>query len=102
MSLRCAGTAQPAARSARLSRRSRAAKFAISGAFARRFGLSTGDVLELATPRRPPAFRIAGQIFGMAGPNGIVFMDIATFDAHWPRAGASAGCSSSPLAIPRA
>jgi putative ABC transport system permease protein len=63
---------------------------AVSSAFARHFELSTGDELELATPRGMQRFRIAGELFGMAGPSGIVYMDVATFDAHWSRAGASA------------
>ncbi|MFI5317512.1 MAG: ABC transporter permease, partial [Myxococcota bacterium] len=63
---------------------------AISSAFARHFGLSAGDALEMATPAGPRRFAIAGELFGMEGRTGILFMDLATFDAHWKRAGADA------------
>ncbi|HKC52051.1 MAG TPA: FtsX-like permease family protein [Myxococcota bacterium] len=60
----------------------------VSGAFARHFELSAGDEVELATPQGRQRFKIAGELFGMAGPSGILYMDLATFDAHWSRAGA--------------
>ena len=63
-------------------------KIAVSGAFARRFGLTDGDELDLATPQGMQRFEIAGELFGLAGPNGVLYMDLATFDAHWSRAGA--------------
>jgi putative ABC transport system permease protein len=61
---------------------------AVSDAFARHFGVSEGDELELPTPTGTQRFRIAGRLDGMAGPSGIVFVDLRTFDGHWPRAGA--------------
>jgi putative ABC transport system permease protein len=63
---------------------------AVSGAFARHFGLSAGDEIELATPKGTQRFKIAGELFGMAGPSGILYMDLGTFDAHWSRAGPGA------------
>ena len=64
-------------------------EIAVSTAFARRFALSTGDSLELATPRGPQRFKIAGELYGLAGPAGIVYMDLATFDRFWQRPGAT-------------
>jgi putative ABC transport system permease protein len=63
-------------------------EIAVSGAFARRFGLHAGDTLELPTPAGPHLFHISGELFGMAGPGGIVFMDLTTFDQFWKRPGA--------------
>jgi len=31
------------------------------------------------------AFRVGGVIPGMDGPTGVIFIDLATFEAHWPR-----------------
>jgi putative ABC transport system permease protein len=61
---------------------------AVDRAFARHFGLSAGDEVELATPAGTRRFKIAGELFGMERPTGILFMDLATFDAHWSRGGA--------------
>jgi putative ABC transport system permease protein len=60
-------------------------ELAVSYAFARHFGLGTGDTLELPTPRGPQRFRIGGEMPGMDGPSGIIFADLATFDRYFPR-----------------
>ncbi|HXX47702.1 MAG TPA: FtsX-like permease family protein, partial [Myxococcota bacterium] len=62
-------------------------EIAVSEAFARHFDVVVGDALELPTPAGPRRFRVAGTLNGMAGPAGLVYMDLATFDAHWPRPG---------------
>jgi putative ABC transport system permease protein len=63
-------------------------EIAVSAPFTRHFGLSAGDEVELATPQGRRRFKIAGELFGMEGPTGILYMDLALFDAHWSRAGA--------------
>ena len=62
---------------------------AMSGAFARKFGLRPGDSLELSTPRGRRSFRIAGELTALAGPAGVIFVDLATFDRVWERPGAT-------------
>lgn len=61
---------------------------AVTRAFARRFGLRAGDSVELATADGMRRFRIAGELAGLAGPNGVLYMSLSTFDSHWPRTGA--------------
>ena len=60
-------------------------ELAVSYAFARHFGLGTGDSLELVTPRGRQRFRIGGELPGMDGPSGLIFADLATFDRFFPR-----------------
>jgi len=62
-------------------------EIAISEAFARHFDVAPGDAIELSTLAGPRSLRVAGTLNGMAGPAGLVYMDLATFDAHWPRPG---------------
>lgn len=67
-----------------------AGEVAVSSAFARRFDLEPGDSVELSTPRHGRrAFRIAGELPGLAGPAGVIFVDLATFDSFWQRPGAT-------------
>ena len=63
-------------------------ELAVSEAFAHRFGVSAGDELELSTPKGARRFRVAGFTRGMAGPAGIITLDLATYDAYWKRVGA--------------
>jgi putative ABC transport system permease protein len=63
---------------------------AVSRVFMEHFGLGAGDSIELPTARGVRAFRIAGERQGMANSTGIIFMDLETFDSHWPRVGAEA------------
>src|SRR5262249_10807986 len=63
-------------------------EIAVSAAFANRFGIHTGDDLELATPNGVRRFHVAGETRGLAGPAGIIAMDLATYDAHCKRVGA--------------
>ncbi len=60
----------------------------VTRAFAANFGVGPGDSLELPTRDGVRSFHIAGERDGMASKTGIVFMDLATFDRHWPRVGA--------------
>jgi len=62
---------------------------AVSAAFARRFAIHAGDELELATPKGLRRFHVAGETRGLAGPAGVIYMDLSTYDAHWKRVGAS-------------
>jgi len=84
------GTTDYARRMTALYRHVARGEIAVSAAFARRFGVHAGDELELDTPKGARRFRIAGETRGLAGPAGIIMMDLATFDAHWPRLGARA------------
>jgi len=62
---------------------------AVSETFARRYDVARGDELELPTPSGAVRFRVAGTFPNLAGPMGVVYLDLAAFDAHWPRTGAS-------------
>ncbi len=61
----------------------------VSEPLAWRRGLDVGDSLGLATPAGPRAFAVAGIVRDYATEFGIVFMDRATWDRHWPAAGVS-------------
>ena len=62
---------------------------AVSGPFARRFGVQPGDSVDLSTPGGRRSFRIAGELPALAGPAGVIFVDLATFDRFWERPGAT-------------
>jgi putative ABC transport system permease protein len=62
---------------------------AVTEAFARSFALGTGDRVSLDSPAGVRTFQIAGVVRGYGSASGSVWMDIATFDAHWTRPGAT-------------
>ncbi len=64
-------------------------QLAVSPAFSSRFGLGAGDTIELSTLQGRRSFRIAGELPGLAGPSGIVFVDLVVFDQLWERPGAT-------------
>jgi len=72
-----------------LARALAAGGIAVSDAFVSRFGVAVGDSLVLDTPRGPRAFRVEGVLRDYAGPAGSLNVDLAIFDALWPRAGSS-------------
>ena len=61
----------------------------VSEPFAWRRALGVGDTLVLPTPRGPHGFAIAGIVRDYATEFGIVFMDRATYEAHWDAAAVS-------------
>lgn len=61
---------------------------AVSLQFARRFGVSVGEELELDTADGPVSLPVVGLFKDFGGTTGLLVMDIGTFDAHWSRAGA--------------
>ncbi len=56
---------------------------AVSEPFATRFGVDRGSRLELATPRGPVSFRVAGVFQDYARSGGLVIMKRADFERHW-------------------
>jgi putative ABC transport system permease protein len=65
-----------------------AGEIGVSDQFARRFDVSKGDVLTIATPNGPCDLRVAGILRDYAGPGGSLNLDLAVFDSLWPRPGA--------------
>ncbi|MFQ5514079.1 MAG: ABC transporter permease [Myxococcota bacterium] len=62
----------------------------VSEAFARHFGIGSGQSLTLDTPVGPRRFPVVGIGRDYAsGPSGSLRMDLAVFDALWPRNGSS-------------
>jgi putative ABC transport system permease protein len=70
-----------------VARRVAAGGAVVSDGFSRRFQVSTGDWLELDTPKGRRAFQVAGIMRDYAGPSGSVNIDIGVFDELWDRAG---------------
>jgi putative ABC transport system permease protein len=67
----------------------RRGELVITPGFGRFFSVSPGDEIDLDTPEGPRKFRVGGTARGFAGPTGIVYMDLQTFDRHFRREGAS-------------
>lgn len=63
---------------------------ALSTGFARTFGLGQDDTIELKTPTGNKRFSVAGIFEDFGDATGSILLDLATFDAHWKRIGASA------------
>jgi putative ABC transport system permease protein len=60
---------------------------AVSDGFAQRFGIGTGDLVTLDTPKGARSFPVAGVIRDYAGPSGSLNLDLRVFDALWDRPG---------------
>ena len=74
--------------SAELARKLAAGAIAVSPGFSRTFGVVRGDRVELDTPSGLKSYLVAGIVEDFGGSNGSIFLDLATFDASWPREGA--------------
>jgi putative ABC transport system permease protein len=76
---------------------------AISEPFASRFRIARGDALELATPRGPAVFRVAGIFQDYARSAGFLFIKQADYERYWPALGAhSLAVTLAPQADPAA
>jgi putative ABC transport system permease protein len=62
---------------------------AVSYAFANHFGVAIGDWIDLPTRDGERSFRVGGIIRNFTGPTGTVLFDVATFDRHYARDGAT-------------
>ncbi|MBM4335310.1 MAG: FtsX-like permease family protein [Deltaproteobacteria bacterium] len=62
---------------------------AVSPGFVKAFGLGTGDSIELDTSHGVQRFEIAGLYEDFGETTGSILLDIAAFDRHWKRPGAS-------------
>lgn len=55
----------------------------VSENFVRRFGQRTGDPLAIETPSGTARFRIVGVMIDFANPNGVIYLNRATYRALW-------------------
>ncbi len=60
---------------------------AVSESFARRHGVREGESVILETPVEPQPFVIAGVYLDYTRDQGVILMDRANYEAHWPAPG---------------